>query len=127
VCVPLFGAEAKALRGTSALIVCEIQTVEHLSCPGGLPLANAPPPDCRNFVSEHVVASRSQKFVIPRAYLRAHGGELQLPKNSTALDFQNGISYRSLVPDSYTDAAGYSVDSGTCSVISARTGRRRRL
>jgi hypothetical protein len=111
-----------ASRARKVALLCNIKTIQHLNCGGGLRAPNSPPPDCTNFVSESVTGSRTEKISAPsnRFYLRNGKIEVDGPifiSPDVVLSDEGKISYESQ-RNLYSDAAGYSVDRGLCTIVS---------
>ena len=107
-----------ATRGRNVTFRCNIQTLEHLNCGGGLRAPGAVPPDCKNFVSDRVTDSRFENIIVPSRHLHYMNDRIEFSKPVEFLSSENGgVVYRTY-PNLYTDAAGYSVDSGVCSIVS---------
>jgi hypothetical protein len=132
VAIVSYGAAASVIASKTGLTLhCYVQTVEHLNCGGGLRLPNEAPPDCQNFVSEHVVETNKQMIVLPNRYVRYLRGSGQFSYRGMNFSREGEKIVFGTFPNMYTDAAGYSVDKGVCkSAIAgsafqtARTGKK---
>jgi hypothetical protein len=115
--VPMAYAEGRAVSPSNVTLLCDVQTVEHLNCGGGLRAPNETPPDCRNFKSDRVVERRSKKVNLPRKQF--HRGQF-IYKDMIFDVGRTNIAYSTL-PSVFTDAAGHSEDHGVCSVVTGNT------
>ncbi len=118
---------ATAKVDNSVTLLCNIQTIQHLNCGGGLTVPGAPLPDCKNFVSETVLSKQRKKVSVPSDRFRYDGNRIQVHYVSTdAVLYSDGpkITYETS-PNLYTDAAGYSVDRGVCNISSGKNHIRR--
>ena len=115
-----------AFRGRNVTLICHIKTIEHINCGGGLRPPNETPPDCTNFVSEHVVEEKDKKMTIPSRYLYYLGNQIRLSRSVAFLSSEGRKIVYYMGPNLYTDAAGWSVDSGFCSILSGNGAIRRK-
>jgi hypothetical protein len=118
-------------RTRNVTFLCHIETIEHLNCGGGLRAPDALPPDCTNFVAERVTGTRTSKISVPNDHLTFKDGKVEfvhpffVPRSDSFLRSDEGKVMYESSPRLYTDAAGYSVKRGTCSIMSDNARVRR--
>lgn len=109
------------------VVACEIETIEHINCGGGLRAPNEPPPDCSKGDVERSIAKRSMRLTLPSTDFVFRNGELGISDGEHAIPIttDRGVIYYSSGLSFYTDAAGFSFERGTCSIVSGRKYIRR--
>jgi hypothetical protein len=116
-----------ASRSTNVTLICNIQTIEHLNCGGGLTVPGATPPDCTNFVSEHVVGKKRTKILVPsdRFFYDRNNIKMHFMTNDAMLNGDGRRITYETGRNLFSDAAGYSVDRGVCTITSGKNNIRR--
>jgi hypothetical protein len=116
-----------ATRSKNVTLICNIQTIEHLNCGGGLTVPGATPPDCTNFVSERVVGEKRTKISVPsdRIFYDRNNIQMHYMTNDASLNGDGRRITYETGPNLFSDAAGYSVDRGVCTISSGKINIRR--